>query len=575
MPSLAGASIQPPPLSRQRSFEDLGIPLRDVTFCVIDLETTGVSPADCAITEIGAVRLRGGECLGTFQTLINPGRAIPTVITVLTGITEAMVMPAPPIESVIPSLLEFIGDSVIVGHNIRFDVSFIDAALRATERPRLTNVVVDTRALAHRLVRDEVPDCRLGTLASRFRLDHRPTHRALDDALATGDLLHALLERAAAFGVLGLDDLVALPRIGGHPQAGKLRLTEPLPRKPGVYLFRDAQQRVLYVGKATNLRSRVRSYFSGDDRRKIGSLLRETQAIDHVVCESTLEAAVLEVRYIHDLEPRYNRHGTTWRKYCYVKLTVERFPRLSIVHEPRRDGATYIGPVPSATGKQIVDAIHSAVPLRRCNEMPPREPRAAQCMPAQLGVATCPCSGAIGERDYADVADQVRRGVEDDASLLLDPLERRMRVLATEQRYEEAADVRDRADALARALLRQRRLDALRRSGRVLVETPNGVGAELVRGRFVRAWQAPGRDGQQRLPLAAMPEPPSVDGPLARHLADELACVAAWLDRHADRVRLIECDGELSSRWPPIPNFGWKPADSAGLPPEVRGVRRR
>jgi DNA polymerase-3 subunit epsilon len=556
MPSSpAGLAAQP---ALQRSFEDLGTPLRDVTFCVLDLETTGVAPAECGITEIGAVRLHGGECLGTFHTLINPGRAIPTAITVLTGITEAMVLPAPAIEAVLPSLLEFLGGAVLVGHNVRFDVSFLDAALRRTDRPRLANVIVDTRALAHRLVRDEVPDCRLGTLAARFRLDHRPTHRALDDALATGDLLHALVERAAAFGVLGLDDLVALPRIGGHPQAGKLRMTEALPRAPGVYLFRDAQQRVLYVGKATNLRARVRSYFSGDDRRKIGSLLREAHSVDHVVCDSTLEAAVLEVRLIHDLEPRYNRHGKTWRRYGYVKLTAERFPRLSIVREPRRDGATYLGPVPSAAAKDIVDAIQSAVPLRRCTETPAREPRGAPCMPAQLGVATCPCSGAVSEPDYAGIAQRVRRGIEDEPALLLEPLERRMRDLAGEQRYEEAADVRDRADALARAIHRQRRLDALRRSGRLVLEAPGGTGTELFRGRFVRAWAAPGRDGQQRLPLAAVPEPPAVEGPLARHLADELACVAAWLDRHAHQVRLLECDGELSSRWPALPNFGRK-----------------
>src|SRR3954452_858551 len=160
--------------SGQRSFDDLGTPLRDVTFCVIDLETTGGSALDCGITEIGAVKLRGGEVLGTFQTMVNPGRAIPPSITVLTGITETMVLPAPRIEEVLPALLEFIGGSVIVGHNIRFDVSFLDAALGRDGRPRIGNTCVDTCALARRLIREEVPDCRLGTLATRFRLSHKP-----------------------------------------------------------------------------------------------------------------------------------------------------------------------------------------------------------------------------------------------------------------------------------------------------------------------------------------------------------------------------------------------------------------
>ena len=324
----------------QRSFDDLGTPLYDVTFCVIDLETTGGSAETCAITEVGAVKVRGGQCLGTFQTLVNPGTTVPPEITVLTGITEAMVIPAPRIETVLPSLLEFIGDAVIVGHNVRFDLSFLRAALLRSGRPALANPSVDTCGLARRLVRDEVPNCKLGTLSSRFRLDHRPNHRALDDALATADLLHVLLERAAGLGVTGLDDLVALPTLAGAAQATKLGLTASLPRQPGVYLFRDRGGRVLYVGKATNLRSRVRSYFSGDTRRKVPQLLREVHTIDHQVCSSTLEAAVREVRLIHQHQPRFNRQSKDWSRYTYLKLTLaEAYPRLSVVRVVGDDGA--------------------------------------------------------------------------------------------------------------------------------------------------------------------------------------------------------------------------------------------
>src|SRR5207248_3764799 len=246
--------------------------------------------------------------------------------------------------------------------------SFLDAALVRADRPRLANAFVDTCALARRLVRDEVPDCRLGTLASRFRLAHRPTHRALDDALATADLLHALLERAAAFGVLGLDDLLELPTIRGHPQAGKLRLTAGLPRSPGVYLFRGRGGRVLYVGKATDLRARVRSYFSSERRRKVEQLLREMEAVDHVVCAGPLEAAVLEVRLIHQHLPPFNRRAKTWRRYAYLKVTLdERFPRLSVVRRTRpADGCLYLGPLPSTSAARLLaEAIESAVPLRR------------------------------------------------------------------------------------------------------------------------------------------------------------------------------------------------------------------
>ncbi|MBV8295253.1 MAG: DEDD exonuclease domain-containing protein [Acidimicrobiia bacterium] len=535
----------------QRSFDDLGLPLSETTFCVVDVETTGGSALDGAITEVGAVKLRGGECLGTLQTLVNPGMAIPPEITVLTGITEAMVLPAPRVDEVLPSFLEFLGDAVLVGHNVRYDIGFLNAALVRAGRPRLSNTFVDTCALARRLVRDEVPDCRLGTLASRLRLGHRPTHRALDDALATGDLLHVLFERAGSLGVLGLDDLLQLPTMQGHPELDKLRLTARLPRLPGVYLFRGRGGRVLYVGKAANLRARVRSYFSTEQRRKVTQLLREMQAVDHVVCAGPLEASVLEVRLIHQYMPPFNRRSKTWRRYAYLKLTLgERFPRLSVVRRVRADdGALYLGPLPSTgAARLLAEAIETAVPIRRCTVTPPRQPRAAPCAPAQLGVSLCPCAGQVSEIEYRNVIHRLERGLTTEPALLLDPLCDRMNTLAAAERFEEAADARDRAAALARALSRQRRLESLRRSGRLEVEGPDGRRVVLAGGRLL--------DG----PLfAAASDDESDDsgepGPIPRDLADEVSCVAAWLDAEASRLRLVACDGELASPLPRLPSY--------------------
>ena len=387
----------------QRSFDDLGTPLADVTFCVLDLETTGGHRTDDAITEVGAVKVRGGEFLGTFQTLVNPGRAIPPQITVLTGLTDALVGPAPRIEAVLPSLLEFARGTVLVGHNIGFDVAFLRAAFERAGHPRFDPVRVDTVALARRLVRDEVPDCRLGTLASRFRLDHRPTHRALDDALATTDLLHLLLERAAGLGVLGLDDLTTLASMAGHPQAAKLKLTSSLPRTPGVYLFCGHRDEVLYVGKATNLRQRVRSYFGQEDRRRIGPMLREAQSVRHHCLPDPLSAEVVEARLIARLRPRYNRAGTRADRYCYVRLDVDSaWPRLAIVKDAGRTGL-HLGPLPSRTmATLVVEALQAALPLRRCSvrlgrsHQPP--PDASPCAAAQMGVAACPCAGLADRR---------------------------------------------------------------------------------------------------------------------------------------------------------------------------------
>jgi len=566
----------------QRSFDELGAPLFDVTFCVLDLETTGASPATCAITEIGAVKVRGGECLGSFHTLVNPGVAIPPEITVLTGITEAMVIPAPKIDEVLPSLQEFVAGTVIVGHNVRFDLSFLNAAFTAAGRGTLTNRVVDTLALARRLVRDEVPNCKLGTLASRFRLPHQPAHRALDDALATADLLHLLLERAGGLGVTGLDDLLALPSMSGHAQAGKLKLTTELPRNPGVYLFRDHRGHVLYVGKASNLRARVRSYFSSDDRRKIGQLLRETAVVDHQVCATTLEAAVLEIRLIHALLPRFNRQSTTFGKYCYLKLTLnEPFPRLSVTRTAKPDGGLYLGPLTSSASAALVaDAIHTALPLRRCTERlrAPGSVRAnalrdGPCSFAQLGVSHCPCSGDVSPSDYQHTVDLAVRGLRGEPSLLFAPLIARMAQLASAERFEEAAATRDRAAALSAALRRTQRLDQLRRAERLVLHIANST-VELRHG-FLTAIGEPaepfaprfvGNPGSTVLHLDPPPMGESSIGGSShitpKHHADELLAVASWLERNATKATLLGAEGEWSTPWPALPPFTPMPVRS-------------
>ena len=161
------------------TLDPLSQPLHAVTFCVVDLETTGGSPATDTITEVGAVTYRGGERLGTLQTLVNPCAPLPAEITALTGITPEMLCPAPTISQVLPSLAEFVGGAVLVGHNLRFDTSFLDAALAATGRSLLDHLRVDTVPLARRLLGEEVPDCKLGTLATHLGLGHIPTHLSL------------------------------------------------------------------------------------------------------------------------------------------------------------------------------------------------------------------------------------------------------------------------------------------------------------------------------------------------------------------------------------------------------------
>lgn len=536
----------------QTSFDDFGTPLAEVTFVVLDIETTGGDRGLDLITEIGAVKVCAGEVLGTMATLVNPGRAIPPTITLLTGITQSMVATAPRIETVLPSLVEFIGDAVIVGHNVGFDMAFINAAMLRSGRESFTNTVVDTLPIARRLLRDEVPNCKLGTLADALRLPHRPTHRALDDAMATMHLLHTLLERSSSFGVLGLDDLVALPTMGGHPQAAKLALTNTLPRSPGVYRFIGGDGHVLYVGKATNLRQRVRSYFGSDDRRKIGPLLREARRVEHTVTHDPISAEVLELRYLHQLRPRYNRVGTTWQKYCYVRLTTdETWPRLVIVNEPATTGV-HLGPLSSRqAATAVIEAVQSALPIRRCTTRMGRNyrpsPDASPCSGARLGVAMCPCSGTADEATYWRVITQAIAALTTSPHLVLDPLWNKVAALSAERRYEEAAAMRDRATAFANAVQRQRLIEQLRAAGDLGVQI-HGVTLHI-RDGVLRTSHGDGQlPLELELPAPSIPEFPL---PIPRDAVDEVLCLARVIERSSAHTRLLWCSGEWT--WPSAP----------------------
>ena len=514
----------------QASFDDLSTPLWEVTYCVLDLETTGGSAANCEITEIGAVKYRGGELVGRFQTLVNPGCEIPPTITVLTGITHAMVFEAPKIDEALPTFLEFIGESVIVGHNVRFDMSFLNAASERLGYGRLGNRTVDTAALARRLVRPDVRNLKLGTLAAHFRSPVTPNHRALADAEATAHVLFRLLEQSGSLGTTHLDDLLLLCSAKGSAHYDKIRLTEDLPRRPGVYLFRDKDNTVIYVGKAKNLRSRVRQYFHGDTRRTIASMLRDLESIEYRVCPTELEAEVTELRLIGAHRPRYNRRGRPTKSTFWIKLTPERFPRLSIARTLKDDGGHYLGPFKRRKHAQvIVSALWDATAIRRCTGAAGK--RNAKCAPAQLGKAMCPCDGTLAEDDYQTVVAQLVDGFGHAPEVLLNPLAEKVTECVSQQRYEDAARLRDRYNALRSSLLDRTRWNVLQQAGTVMVELVDGSGFCLTGGRLVGSW------GVGELPLRHLEASPESwsQVPVSPEAAAEARLIWKWLTREDSR----------------------------------------
>jgi DNA polymerase-3 subunit epsilon len=542
-------------LPQPLTFDDLGTPLVDITFVVVDLETTGGSPATCEITEIGAVKVRGGEVLGEFATLVNPGVPIPAFISVLTGITDVAVATAPRIDAVLPSFLEFASGSTLVAHNAPFDVGFLKAAAERLQLPWPDFPVLDTARLARRtLDRDEAPNCKLSTLAQLFRATTTPTHRALDDARATVDVLHGLFERVGCFGVTTVEELGTFSTRVHPAQQRKRHLADTVPRGPGVYLFRDGRGRVLYIGKSVDMRSRVRQYFTASEsRRRMAEMVAAADEVVALPCATALEAEVRELRLIAEYKPPYNRRSRFPEKVSYLKLTLDAFPRLSVVREVKDDETTYLGPFSSRRAAEAArDALHEAFALRQCTQrISVRQPSTA-CILAELHRCGAPCDGRQSPEQYDDVVADARDAMGHDARAAVEALVRRMQPLIAQERFEDAVAHRDRLRALLHASARSQRLRALGRVPELVAARPASDGgwevAVIRHGRLAAAGTAARGVAPQpfvaslRAGADAVPATPA-GFPSAS--AEETECLLRWLD--SPGARLVHLDGVWAS----------------------------
>lgn len=555
MPSTPGPARSWQPSLLTTLDDPLAVDLSQVTFVVVDLETTGGAPDGGGITEVGAVKVRGGEQLGELATLVDPGTRLPAFVSVLTGLTSRMLVGAPPIATVLPSLLEFIGDAVFVAHNAPYDSRFLKAACEAHGYPWPEPVIVDTAALARRvLMADEVRDRRLATLAAHFHTSTRPKHRALDDARATVEVLHGLIARLGGYGVHTLRDTVEFVKAVDPVQRRKRGLADGLPHAPGVYLFRGVDGRVLYVGTSGDVATRVRSYFTASEKRgRIREMLNAADRVEAVECAHRLEAQVRELRLIAAHAPPYNRRSRNPQRVWWLKLTAEPYPRLSLVRAVVGDGATYLGPFGSRPAAQTAAAaVYDAVPLRQCTARLSVRTVSPACALAELGRCGAPCQHQVTVEAYAaQAAAPVRDAFTGDPGAVVTALRRRIEALAAAQRYEDAAKVRHRLAALLRACIRRQRLAGLTAIAQVCAARPAGGGWELAvvrHGRLAGAGYAkPGV--HPRLVLdAVLATAETVTagpglGPVPCASAEETLRVLDWLE--LPETRLVE----LSDPW--------------------------
>lgn len=559
--------------ARQLSFSDLpdeaefaSCALRETTFVVVDLETTGGSSTDDRITEIGAVKIRGGQVLGEFATLVDPGRSIPPQIVALTGITSAMVYDAPPIEEVLPAFAEFARGSLLVAHNARFDMGFLRKSAARMKLPWPFTTSLCTVVMARRVLsKQEAPSVKLSALADLFNVAVRPTHRALDDARATVDVFHRLIERVGNQGVTTVGDLQSyLPRATPAVRA-KRTLAADLPNRPGVYLFRGPGEEVLYIGTAVDLRRRVSGYFNGSDpRARMAEMVSLAVRVDHVECAHALEAAVAELTLLGVHKPSYNRRSRNPQGGWWITLTAERFPRLKVTRTPDVES---LGPLPGrAQAADVADVIAGLAGLRSCTTDLKQAthhwcegPSDAAQLPDPLVSAMPGVCRAASDRpqtlpDYLCRVEATRDLLAGRSDALLAALEGRIARLAEQRRFESAARARDRLSATIEALARGQRLAAVAQRPEVIGARPDGDGGwELSIIRYGRlAGSARAVRGVAPMPVierlrasaTTVLTPPPEAGPLGGAPAEETALLERWL--YQPGTRLVDVTDHLS-----------------------------
>jgi DNA polymerase III subunit epsilon len=457
--------------------------IETATYVVFDLETTGLRPGSARPCEFGAVRVNALELGERFQTLANPGARLQPGVAALTGLRDEQLRRAPPVAAATRRFLSFAADAVLVAHNARFDMAFLDnETMRLTGR-RVAATVVDTVGLARRLLGRQPAN--LAALSYRFATDARPCHRALPDAEATAEILLALIGMAQERGARTVADLVELAATRPRRVHRKRNLAFGAPQRPGVYLFRDANDQVLYVGRARDLRARLRSYFRSERQRPaVEAALGAVDRIEWRVLGSELEAALEELRLIRDLRPPANARSARPDRYVYLRRRGD-----SVVCSSQ---PTELGPLKSRRRAQL----------------------------AARGLQSV---------EWETIEDALPR------------LRAKLKRLARDLRFEDAARLRDRIEALEDVVAEIQRMRRLRTLELCVVVPGEEEGARtafwVAKGQVVDRRPFTGTHGvewQAGLAAVARAEPT-----LAPDAADDLLAIASFIRRPPPELHVI------------------------------------
>lgn len=540
-------------------------------FVAVDVETTGLRHATNRIIEVGLVRYHDGQATERYASFCNPERRLPSYISKLTGLTNEDLQVAPRFDEIAEAVVDFIGESLLLGHNVGFDIGFLNAELSRAGRQTLINETIDVMALGMRLL-PATKRPSLDRVAAAVGLRPRKLHRAVNDAEIAAESGLRLAAIAAEQGAKTLHDLRVLcagtskrPKddVGrGRAFLDRSHLKQ-IPKCPGVYIMRDQFERVLYVGKAKNLRDRVSSYYSQPlgYTRKMDGLLESIDRIDVETVGTELEALLLESQLIKRYQPRFNTALRSFEHYPYIRLDIGNpWPRVMMTAARKDDGALYFGPFKNRKSAKIaVDLLNDHFQLRTCTRSF-RNARSfgSPCLRLDLRKCPGPCVGKASRDQYMANVRAALRYLEGDDAALLEQVQAELEAAASKLDYERARLLRRDMQTLQTIAGHQRNISQMRSRPSILLALP-GLDPSMVNLMLVvhgqiwgtyAAWRdnAPS-DVATRLDRAWQRFLETGVGQIDHLSIDESNILSRWLSRWWGHQAIVELPAEGVPDW--------------------------
>ncbi len=422
--------------------------IKNSKFVVLDFETTGLSPKNSKVIEIGMVKIEEGKITDTFSSLINPIMPVPYQITLLTGITQNDVKESPIFDEIAYEVLDFIGDATLVAHNAPFDYSFLKSEFNFAGFDVSHLEIICTLKIAKRLL-PNLKSKSLGALRKHYGLMHKNIHRALGDAMVTAKIFLKMIEELEdEFGISSSDELIRFQKVPAKTLGTKvikkslLEDYSKLPERPGVYLFLDRNGKVIYVGKSKSLKKRVGNYFSSTAGRKEKKIVRIARNIDFIETNTELTALLAETTLIKKYLPENNSLQKKYSNTYFIRVVKSSdYPKIVSAGKFVPNSDDYFGPYSSRDiASTIIDIAGKSFKLRECTEKEFKKKEI--CYLADIKRCLAPCVNNI-KKEYEAELKSVYDFLSGNNSEALSILLSKMKTYSENLQFEKAAEIRD------------------------------------------------------------------------------------------------------------------------------------